>query len=83
MDVDELEIAEAIQRIKLDYQRIKDQMVEALGREPTSAEMMEVAPRHIEVLSQLHNIRIKEARSRSQIPQSLLVQTFLTKILRG
>lgn len=77
-----VEVAQATQRVRQDYRRIRDQLVLALGREPTAAEMMEVAPRHIKLLQQMHDIMDSRRRKNAnRVPDSLLVQIHLAKLL--
>ena len=80
---DEREIAIAVQHIRNNYQYKYSQLQEALGRKPTSAEMMEVAGREIRLLSRLDDlVRTNWHRIRYHIPNSLLAQVWLRDLRR-
>ena len=79
---DEFEIARAVTHIRRDYQRIHDKLTQALGREPTSTEMLEVAPRHIDLLQQIHDMMDARRRKHANcVPDSMLTQIHLSKVL--
>lgn len=79
---DEIEVAKALSVIRQNYTFKRTQLTKALGRDPTSEEMYEVAREDIKLLHDLHELaKYGKFRPLSVIPVSLLVQTFLTKLL--
>lgn len=84
---EEREIALAVRHIRQKYEYKFTQLMQALGREPTATEMMDVAGREINMLHRLRDLtdprRNPELRHKMSVPPSLLVQTFLTKVRRA
>lgn len=80
---EELEIALALQAVRNRYILTERRLTEALGRPPTAEEMMEVAPHLIEMINQLWEAvaLLDEQKSVRRIPESLLVQLHMAKIL--
>jgi hypothetical protein len=87
LEPDELDVAKAIQSIRHGYMYKRAQLTKALGRIPTSKEMLSVARADITIIANLHKLLeshgIKVSSSHTVIPVSLLVQIFLTKVLQG
>ena len=80
---DEYEVAQAIAAIKQSYFFKRDQLIKALGRNPSSDEMFEVAREELKILDSLWGLKMpRKPGSHTVIPVSLLVQTFLTKLLQ-
>lgn len=84
LNPDELEVSKAVAAIRRNYFYKRDQLIKSLARRPTAEEMLMVAREEIKILSTLHKLRRHVGFSPSYvIPASLLVQTFLTKLLQA
>jgi hypothetical protein len=80
---DEIEIANAIVAIKRSYFYKRDQLIKALDRNPSAHEMFEVAHEELKILASLWGCKPpQDPDSLVVIPASLMVQTFLTKLLQ-
>lgn len=77
------EIALAVQHIRDSYKYKYSQLQEALGRDPTSEEMLEVAGKEVRMLSQLDDlVRANWHRIQYHMPNSLLTQVWLCDLRR-